>query len=74
MEKKGKEDKQGRDEGLVFQHALTSAFILAEHPLTRGRTPFRTASINSVLWMTKNKSQVKTQTNHTLCFWALHYV
>ena len=73
-EKRGKEDKQGRQDALASQHALTSAFISAEHPLTRGRSPWHTAFTNAVCvwqWMTKNKSQVKTQTNHTQCFWAL---
>ena len=68
MEKRGKEDKQGRQDALASQHALTSAFISAEHPLTRGRSPWHTAFTNAVCvwqWMTKNKSQVKTQTNHT---------
>ena len=63
--KRGKEDKQGRQDALASQHALTSAFISAEHPLTRGRSPWHTAFTNAVCvwqWMTKNKSQVKTHT------------
>ena len=74
MEKRGKEDKQGRQDALASQHALTSAFISAEHPLTRGRSPWHTAFTNAVCvwqWMTKNKSQVKTQTNHTQCAFGL---
>lgn len=48
MEKRGKEDKQGRQDALASQHALTSAFISAEHPLTRGRSPWHTAFTNAV--------------------------
>ena len=50
--KKGKEkDKQGREEGLASQHAAISAFILAEQPDTRGRSPWHTASTKAVCFV-----------------------
>ena len=67
MKKEGKEDKQGREEGLACQHAAISAFILAEHPDTRGRSPWHTAFTKAVFgpFHHNNKSQVKTQCTHT---------
>ena len=47
-EEREKEDKQGREEGLACQHAAISAFILAEHPDTRGRSPWHTAFTKAV--------------------------
>ena len=49
MEKeREKEDKQGREEEFASQHAAISAFISAEHPDTRGRSPWHTAFIKAV--------------------------
>ena len=76
--KRGKEDKQGREEGLASQHAVISVFISAEHPDTRGRSPWHTAFTNAVCVCFGNQSQqtrgkVKTQMQtHTVCgFWVL---
>ena len=74
MEKRGKEDKQGRQDALASQHALTSAFISAEHPLTRGRSPWHTAFTNAVCVAMDDKEQEpseNTNQSHTQCFWAL---
>ena len=74
--KRGKEDKQGREEGLASQHAVISVFISAEHPDTRGRSPWHTAFTNAVcvFWqsITTNKRQSEnTKQTHTVCcFWG----
>ena len=68
MEKRGKEDKQGRQDALASQHALTSAFISAEHPLTRGRSPWHTAFTNAVCVAMDDKQQEpseNTNQSHT---------
>ena len=72
--KRGKEDKQGRQDALASQHALTSAFMSAEHPLTRGRSPWHTAFTNAVCVAMDDKEQEpseNTNQSHTQCFWAL---
>ena len=64
----GKEDKQGRQDALASQHALTSAFISAEHPLTRGRSPWHTAFTNAVCVAMDDKEQEpseNTNQSHT---------
>ena len=69
MEKRGKEDKQGRQDALASQHALTSAFISAEHPLTRGRSPWHTAFTNAVCVAMNDKEQKpseNTNQSHTV--------
>ena len=74
MEKRGKEDKQGRQDALASQHALTSAFISAEHPLTRGRSPWHTAFTNAVCVAMDDKEQEpseNTNQSHTQCAFGL---
>ena len=77
MKRGGKEDKQGREEGLASQHAVISVFMSAEHSDTRGRSPWHTAIKNAVcvFWqsITTNKRQSEnTKQTHTVCgFWVL---
>ena len=74
MEKREKEDKQGRQEGFVSQQAVISAFISAEHPLKRGRSPWHTVSTETMCVAMDDKEQEpseNTNQSHTQCFWAL---
>ena len=69
--REGKKDKQGREEGLACQHAAISAFISAEHSDTRGRSPWRTASMNAVCLAIPSQQQEpseNTMQTHTVAF------